>query len=235
MMRSTPATAPILGGIVLVGLTGLLVWTTACASRPERPPAERIASLPFGLDDLEHLATLAGPGEISFTTREDSGDRTVLLTVVDAPPLRVRRTVIDADRYGEFVPQVVECRVLSAAPHSLRLELEIEVPLSNFVYQLEYDLSRAETVGVSCPEGAFAGSRWRWDFLPLDEGRSTLLCYSSDSRIGNDNMLLNQILAFHPDMETGFSFSSGLALIRAMKSESERALAESPSSDGGDS
>lgn len=173
------------------------------------------------------MASFASGGELTFVERlATGGDRTVLVTKVDAPPSLVREVVLDADAYDDFVPQVVSSETLEASKTNRRIELEIEVPLSNFVYQLDYDSSDRESVNVSCAEGAFEGSQWRWDFLPLDDGSSTLLSYSSAMRIGNSNILLNQILAFHPDMETGFSFSSGLALLRAMKAEAERRSTE---------
>ena len=127
----------------------------------------------------------------------------MIVTRLDAPPVRVRALVTDYDRFAEFIPNVAESRVLQQAGgrqwvfHRLHFGAPIadrvyviessdaaSRPRSNY-YRIEWTLSGRHFPVLDDADGvrprAFSGF---WDLRPIEDGDATEAAYAVHSDPG---------------------------------------------------
>ena len=102
---------------------------------------------------------------------------------VRAPPETVFRTLTDCSRALRFVPHLKRCAVVDTAPDESWQEVEHQIdygwlaPRADYVFRATYE--RFTRIRFNHLRGDFRVNEGVWEFLPVDEGRSTLVTYQA--------------------------------------------------------
>lgn len=108
--------------------------------------------------------------------------RGTAVAIVAAPPQRVWETIMDHDRFGEFMPSVEECRIVEDDGRSRVVSYRLKVAWAEISYSLllQYDPEKWRVEGgldKSRPH-QIADTQLAWDLEPLDGGSRTKVSYS---------------------------------------------------------
>jgi len=108
--------------------------------------------------------------------------RGTALAIVDAPPLAVWNTIMDHDRFEEFMPSVDACSIVEDAGNARVVSYRLSIAWTDITYflKLNYDRDRWHVDGAldtSRPH-KIADTRCTWDLTPLSDGTRTLVDYS---------------------------------------------------------
>jgi hypothetical protein len=102
---------------------------------------------------------------------------------VSAPPETVFRTLTDCSLALRFVPHLKRCAVVDTAPDGSWQEVEHQsdygwlVPRATYVFRADYE--KFSRIRFSHLRGDFRVNEGVWEFLPVDEGRATLVTYQA--------------------------------------------------------
>ncbi|MFH0945932.1 MAG: hypothetical protein V2A76_12095 [Planctomycetota bacterium] len=211
-----------LKGCVLLGfLAGLL---PACGSTGDVPQL-RSGSVGVGSSsELERLIDSVHGGLVALVldpVAPGRPHRVVLAAQVETSPAAVRRALIEVETYPDTVDQVVGVVVRERSSKRIVFDMELELPFQNLHYGLEYDIRdplRVDVVGIS---GALEGGRWCWELKARNDG--TVVVYTSECDLSDGSgLLLEQLLAMHPDLQEGMAFAQGMRLLRTICEQARR-------------
>jgi ribosome-associated toxin RatA of RatAB toxin-antitoxin module len=102
---------------------------------------------------------------------------------VSAPPEAVFRTLMDCSLALRFVPHLKRCAVVDTASDGSWQEVEQQmdygwlVPRARYVFRAYYE--RFTRIRFSQLSGDFRVNQGVWEFIPVDEGRSTIVTYEA--------------------------------------------------------
>lgn len=146
---------------------------------------------------------------------------------IDAPPLEVRATLLDLDRYGEWFPNTVQWKVLERQPGSLLAygRLYLPWPVDDRDYVVRYQWSEDQRVpfrlrAVATPAGGPPVSEnvvrveqmtTTWEVAPLGSG--TFIRYLYEGSPGG--LLPDWVFEIGWEMQTG-------VLMEALERQIER-------------
>jgi len=104
------------------------------------------------------------------------------MVIIDAPPERVWNTILDHDRFEEFMPSVEACSIVEQQGNSRVVAYNLKVAWTDISYFLKLDYDPATwhvdaALDKSRPHG-ISDTRCTWDLTPLDGGKRTKLNYS---------------------------------------------------------
>ncbi len=144
------------------------------------------------------------------------------IVAVDAPIEKVWATILDFGSYSEFVPKVVESKIVSGAgTNELRVHWEIEVPGPNTTYTLAYHVDpEKKSIEVEQVEGDLKGSRWGWRLEQVSPTR-TLIHHRSAAK--HFSSILESAEDESKSITIGVNVGGALALLRALKARAEKA------------
>ena len=101
---------------------------------------------------------------------------------IDAPIERVYGTIVDVDRYAEFVPGVRACRFLREAGGTRHVEYDVDLGLRRARYVLAHREERPSRVSWSLVSGdLFKRSDGSWELSP--ERGGTRARYTLDVQV----------------------------------------------------
>lgn len=140
---------------------------------------------------------------------------------VDAPLEHVWKTILDFEKYKEFVPKVVSCKVVSGAntydPH---VRWEIDTPVFNTVYTIHYHVNDAlHTIAGDQVEGALKDSHWEWRMEAVSPTR-TVIYYKSQAR--HFSSFLEGVEDSQQTITIGVNVGGAVTLLRAIKKRAEQ-------------
>jgi hypothetical protein len=102
---------------------------------------------------------------------------------VSTPPETVFRTLTDCSLALRFVPHLKRCAVVDTAPDGSWQEVEHQsdygwlVPRATYVFRADYE--KFGRIRFNHLRGDFRVNEGVWEFVPMDEGRSTLVTYQA--------------------------------------------------------
>ncbi len=104
------------------------------------------------------------------------------MVIIDTPPERVWNTIMDHNRFEEFMPSVKECSIVEDQGASRVVSYNLKVAWADIAYflKLDYDRDTWHVDGAldkSRPHG-ISDTRCTWDLQPLDGGKRTMVNYS---------------------------------------------------------
>jgi uncharacterized protein YndB with AHSA1/START domain len=102
---------------------------------------------------------------------------------VSAPPETVFRTLTDCARALRFVPHLKRCAVVDTAPDGTWQDVEHHsdygwfAPRAHYVFRANYE--KFSRIRFNHLRGDFRVNQGLWEFIPVDEGRATLVTYQA--------------------------------------------------------
>lgn len=139
---------------------------------------------------------------------------------VDAPIERVWKVVTTFERYKEFIPKVVSCRMVKGQNTSDPvLRWELDTPVINTIYSAHYHVEEAlHTLTGDQVEGALRGSHFE---VRLESaGPNRTLVYSK-SQARNFSFFLEHLEDSLQSITVGVNVGGTVSWLRAIKKRSE--------------
>ena len=127
-------------------------------------------------------------GEVLVTDTSVTGQdgvkrlRGTAVAIVDTPPQAVWETIMDHDRFGEFMPSVDACRIVEDNGRTRVVFYELKIAWTEITYylKLHYDPETWHVDGAldKSRPNKIADTQVTWDLEPLDGGTRTRVTYS---------------------------------------------------------
>ncbi len=215
-MKTRPqASALLLAGVLLLAGT---------------KPAARVVPVQLdplaGTTNFEQLVPLLERGELSLVESRPSGrlQQVTVIGLVVAPPVVVWQVLTDYRNYTSIFKNLAELEIVKSEGNDTWLDYELEVPGSNLEYRLRHHHLPRKRIDITLAndEGDIQTGAWRWDLVPHDNGRQTILVYTLYTDVRESSWLIRQVLKSSPTVEHGLNVATGLVTIRAVKQEAER-------------
>lgn len=185
-------------------------------------PAFTSLALDKGELALDRLGPLLRHGQIALIeSYPDGGLRQVaLFTEVEASREKMARIVQDPGKYPEFVHNFAKQDVTPQPDGRLRMEWELDVPLSSVEGVSMMTIEEDGSVDVVAQSGDIKRGRWRWEFVTLGENRVMPIHYAY-SDVRKASWVTEKIVKSQPLFEHGIVIASGTVAMTAMKARAE--------------
>jgi ribosome-associated toxin RatA of RatAB toxin-antitoxin module len=173
------------------------------------------------------LARLLAEGPVLTIKQNQTGkfDFASVIMIVNAPIECVWNAIIDINRYCEFMPRVVQSKIIekNGDGSEFKAQFEIHVPLMNQRYTLKYSLDpEKKIIDIVQIAGDLRGSHWHWKLTPHKKG--TLVQYSGATK--NYSAFLQKFEDDQQTMTVGVNVSSMMTVTRAIKNRAEKIVSE---------
>jgi ribosome-associated toxin RatA of RatAB toxin-antitoxin module len=171
--------------------------------------------------ELQALAPLLARGELSLVQSWPSGRlrQVTVLALIPAPPSRVWAALTDYAAYPEFMPNVASVEILGRQGQDTVVHYELEVPGTNVEYTLRHRHQPEARVDIwlEDDEGDIRTGGWRWELVPHDGGKATLVLYHLYTDVRESSWIVKQMLSAQPAMEHGLNVATGLVTVQALQ------------------
>ncbi len=174
-------------------------------------PSPRIEALPA--ETLSALAELSAPGAAALVFFPDGGPqaRTTVAVRVDAPAETVRRALLDAARWPEFMPALT--RVEQTARFGRRAAYRFDVAAGLLTVHATTAITErsARRIDLDVDASDFGPAGARWELVPQD-GAHTLLVVTSWSDPSQGHWLFRNAATSDPSATAGMNVAVDLTL-----------------------
>lgn len=174
-------------------------------------PAPRIEALPT--DTLAALAELSAPGAAALVFFPDGGAqaRTTVAVRVEAPAATVRRALLDADRWPEFMPALT--RVEQTARFGRRAAYRFDVAAGVLTVHATTAITErsARRVDLDVDASDFGPAGARWELIPQGAAH-TMLVVTSWSDPSQGHWLFRNAATSDPSATAGMNVAVDLTL-----------------------
>ena len=161
-----------------------------------------------------------GPVLIINNDTDGAFDTVTTISIIHAPFQVVWNTILDINRYKDYMPQVIKSKILTNDEKSkvITAEFEIEVPLNNTSYTLKHHLDfEKQKIDIYQIEGDLEGSHWHWELKSMKE--KTFVYYTGKTI--NFSSFLQMFEDKNKTISMGINVASALETIRLIKKRSE--------------
>ncbi len=207
---------------VLIAVLSMLPVTPVLA----KPNPVKLDPL-VGKLDVSAMAPLLERGMVSLVESHEKSGRLQQVTViglVNAPQEIVWQVITDYPNYTRIFSNLDELEVVKKDGDDVILEYELEVPGPNLEYRLRHHHVPMRTLEISLAddEGDLQTGAWRYDLLPFDNGKKTIVIYTLYTDVRETSWVIRQVLKSNPTAEHGLNVATGIITIRSVKKEAEK-------------
>lgn len=203
-----------------------LLAAPALAHAQTLPPSPRIEAL--GPDTVAALTGLSAPGAAALVFFPDGGPqaRTTVAVRVEAPAAVVRRALLDAGRWPEFMPAL--SRVEQTARFGRRAAYRFDVAAGLLTVHATTAITErsARRIDLDVDASDFGPAGARWELIPQGPAH-TLLVLTSWSDPAQGHWLFRQAASSDPSATAGMNVAVDLTLALSLARRA-RALAGAP-------
>lgn len=162
----------------------LLLLLAASLVNAEGTPPPSAHAVP-GLSDKENETLQKGEvvvqSEVYTTADGKRAAKGKAYAVVNAPAEALWATILDYNKFPEFMPRLKKITILSKGEGTMKVRQEVSVPLSSVAYTLDLkftpDPKRMDWTLDKAAKNDIADTFGSWEFLPYSEGK-TLIRYT---------------------------------------------------------
>ncbi len=195
------------------------------ATAPTRPVATPVSFDPSTLD-ADTLRRLTDKGHLVLVEEDEKGLRLVTGgALVHARPSDVWKLVTDYERYPRWMPQTADVREVRREGSEVDVAFRLEFRFGAIAKTVRYTLRKTETpqsqVSWTLLEGEFDSAQGMWNLVPVDDGSSTLVFYSTRTDLASMGWIVKKLLAEQPPIEVAIESSTVSMVIKALKAELE--------------
>lgn len=187
-------------------------------------PVPPFKTLHFGEGGLSlpKLEPLLRHGQLALIESYEDGSlrQIAIFANVDAPKEKIAQVVQDPARYPDFMPNFAAQKATPAGPGKLKMEWELEVPLTNLSGQSLMTIEDSGAVDVIAETGDITRGRWRWEFFDRGPGASIPVHYAY-SDVRESSWVTKKLVEREPLFEHGIVIASGTIAMTAMKARAE--------------
>ncbi|MCA9549638.1 MAG: SRPBCC family protein [Myxococcales bacterium] len=185
-------------------------------------PAFRSLELGKGELSFAPLEGLLKHGQLALIESHPDGalKQVALFTRVAAPPEKMKAIVQDPAKYPDFIPNFARQDVERTEDGKLRMDWELNVPLSSVEGVSLMTIEPDGTVDVVAQEGDIKRGRWRWEFRDGGKG-ATIPIHYVYSDVREASWVTKKLVEKQPLLEHGIVIASGTVAMTAMKARAE--------------
>jgi ribosome-associated toxin RatA of RatAB toxin-antitoxin module len=140
------------------------------------------------------------------------------ITFIKASPEKVWEVMTDLERYVEFMPQLVDMKVISRVGNVVETSQEVEVPIRNARYTIRNELDNENhKMKITFVKGSIKGGNWSYELKPLNDG--TLIYYHCNT------ILPGYVTTLEDESKTmtiGVNVATAVAVVKAFKNTVEK-------------
>jgi ribosome-associated toxin RatA of RatAB toxin-antitoxin module len=176
----------------------------------------------FDQASLKSLQALMKLGELSLIESHPDGSlkQTAVMTTVSVNREKVVRVAHDAQRFPEFVPNLVRYDVSKGKDGTMLLDYEIDVPLVNIEGQMSMEIGKDDQVKMTAVAGDIKRGKWLWTFQSLGPNITVPIHYSYTD-VRDTSWFVRKLIEIQPLFEHGVVVASSTVQVRAIKERSE--------------
>lgn len=215
---------------MLATLTPLAAAVLLAAAGPTAETTYKDRSFDPGGLDAATLRTLAQKGTLVILDDDGKGhpELTTAGIIIDARPETVYEVITDYASFPEFMPQVQRCEVVKEREDGTRdVEFELKFKFSVISQKVKYTArfhtyEKDKKVGFEFVKGDLEGGG-SYVLVPYEDGKKTMLFYSSVSKMDDMGFLMKKLLKEQPHMEAAIHASTASVVSQAVKTRAEAA------------
>ena len=207
-------------------LGAVLAFIAALFCRPAEPaPGKVKLDSVVGKLDLDVLLPMLEKGEVSLVESYRNGclRQVTVMCLADVTPRKIWEVITDYNHYLEFFPNLEGLEIVRWTGEEIVLEYELEVPGPNMEYTLIHKHSPPGRIDIylADDEGDIQTGAWRWELVPLEHGKRTIIVYTLYTDVREASWFIRQALKASPSIEHGLNVATGLVTVRAVKKRAE--------------
>lgn len=180
--------------------------------------------------DMETLGKLMQTGQMLIV--EEKPDGTLKSTtggiVINAPTDKVYQTLIQFDKYYEFMPSTEDCKVVKDEGNRKDVYFRIKFEFSVLSWEVEYVLHQEFVTNsemfwtlAQSKDNLITEATGSWKLYPLPGGK-TAAFYSQYSNLRNISWVVKKVLDADPSMEVAINTSACIMVLKAVKNRLEK-------------
>lgn len=203
-------------------IAGRPALTGPTKNRAGKVPPFRKLELGKGELDLGKLGPLLRHGQLALIESHPDGalEQVALFTQVEASREQMAKIVQDPGKYPEFIPNFTRQDVTRMKDGRLRMDWELDVPLSSVEGVSMMTIEEDGSVDVLAHDGDIERGRWRWEFVAVDDTHTIPIHYVY-SDVRRASWVTEKIVSKQPLFEHGIVIASGTVAMTAMKARAE--------------
>jgi ribosome-associated toxin RatA of RatAB toxin-antitoxin module len=142
------------------------------------------------------------------------------MTSIRATRDKVVKIAHDAERFPEFVPNLVRYDVSKRKDGGLLLDYEIDVPMVNIEGQMNMDIGKNDQIEMTAVAGDIKRGQWLWTFQSLGPNLTVPINYSYTD-VTDTSWFVRKLVEIQPLFEHGVVVASSTVQVRAIKERCE--------------
>ena len=180
--------------------------------------------------DINTIKNLMKTGQMLIIEEKPDGTLKMVTAgiVINEPPAKVYETLVQYDKYHEYMPSTVECRIVKDDGNTKDVFYKISFKFSVLKWEVEYTLRQTfvankeirwkllESKGDKLKE---TDGAWQLFSLP---GGKTAAFYSAYSDLKSISWVIRKALEADPSMELAVNASACVMVIKALKNRMEK-------------
>jgi len=171
---------------------------------------------------LNGLRDLMSLGELSLIESNSDGSikQTAVMTVVNVEKAKVLAVAHAAEKYPEFVPNLVRYDLSRGKDGSLMLDYELDAPMTNIEGSMTMDIGKDGDIRIQAVGGDIKRGKWLWTFESLGPTTTVPIHYSY-SDVTETSWFVKKLVEIQPLFEHGVVVAASTVQVRAIKERSE--------------
>ena len=179
--------------------------------------------------DAATLHELAGDGHLGVVEENPNGSLRLVTagSRIDAPVEKVWAQITDYEGYNTWMPQVEKVEARNRKGNTVDVFFDLAFKFSVISKEVTYTLRQMETPKKSIRwflvDGDFSVSRGSWHLVPVADGKSTMVFYSTYTDLVSMGWILKTLLEEQPSMELAIQASTAVMVVKSLKTSIETA------------
>lgn len=173
--------------------------------------------------DPATVHALGGGGPVLVVEESPTGQLELVTggAFFEASPDQVWKTISDYSTYPEWMPDLTEIEVTNDTGTTKHVHYKVHFQIAIISKKINYVLKHTETpphrIAWDLIEGDFDKTVGAWNLVPLNNGKGTLVFYSTFTNLKSMGWLVKQLLTEQPGLEVAIQASTALVVLKALQ------------------
>jgi ribosome-associated toxin RatA of RatAB toxin-antitoxin module len=174
--------------------------------------------------DVANLVPLLEGGEVVLIESKGNGHlrQVTLFALANATPKQILDVVADAPHYPKFISNIDYVKVLQTSGKRTKVQWQLSTPIVTISGVNQVFDARPDHIRYTAVEGDLRTGFWRWEAVPVDEGRRSVAVLYTYADLRDSHWLLQKLIEIRPDLEHSAVITGNLVQLKGILNEAER-------------